>query len=646
MEAIVFALLFLLIVAGGSYSVIHIPTPWAALQNPATIKEQSDLAGLALYYNTTLADLGEERFANVSQSLGTIALLNIPAAVNDTAARGITQISAMNVSIPNALTSFAQVNRSILQGHYANATAQLRQGCQLVNSSLGVFAQFENVTTPALSKLGVPVPLYSPGAGLVRSEIASLSLECTHLTTILSSVNSTGASSQGINFTISSPQKAIQTGGQVVLDGKLLNGNSGIAEQNVSFYFNGTWIGSTLTTKNGTLHATLRIRYVYVSLGIIWALAAKNSTINFPGRGSNYLFFTILFNETQITIGDPPPFLPTFSFTVSGNLSTIAGKPLPSAPVEITFFNQSYPAMTNAEGVFAKTLTVPANATDGVAYVYAAFAPHGTFGPAFNLTSILVYHEALNISVVAPAYSYSGFNSVITGKVEANNTALPNASVMLNSPWGNFPARTDQSGHFSVSVPVPLWDFAFSRKLAASVAPPEPYMTGGAAVFTVKLFNILLWVNVPVFVVIVVTLEARRVRLISKLSSRLSSRKREATEISSIEEPPSVSGPETTLPAALLFSPSLVETYRETLALAAKKFSLTFKESATIRQTIREVKALDKNPESARIFASISLIVEDFLYSESFDASKIEVARELLGRLRTLYEEQAEVAPK
>jgi hypothetical protein len=186
-----------------------------------------------------------------------------------------------------------------------------------------------------------------------------------------------------------------------------------------------------------------------------------------------------------------------------------------------------------------------------------------------------------------------------------------------------------------VNTQVPLWDFAFSGKLAASAFPPEAYIAPAQKIFSIQILN-LLWINVPAIVVIVTIYEVGNLGLVPKLRMRLSRRvsKSAATttikqELSAVAEnfTQTMSGP----------LPRLIAIYKEALALSAKKFGLSFRESSTIRERIRFVQAVDPNPESSRLFSSLSLVVEDYLYAASFNQEKIRDAEDLLARLTTIY---------
>ncbi len=199
-------------------------------------------------------------------------------------------------------------------------------------------------TTPEFSRLGVPVSIYSGASDLVNSLITGLLNECQIRPSQLSEL---------ANFTISSPQKSLETGGYVQIQGNLELNTTSIANDTVSLYLNGTAFATTKTNRNGSFSINSSTPFAYEPIAAIWAVASQVQSFGFHGAVSNTLYIQIIFNKTQIVIGDPPAVLPTFSFTVSGQLSTTSGTPLPNAPVRIASFGASYVVRTNASGVFA-----------------------------------------------------------------------------------------------------------------------------------------------------------------------------------------------------------------------------------------------------------------------------------------------------
>ena len=242
----------------------------------------------------------------------------------------------------------------------------------------------------------------------------------------------------------------------------------------------------------------------------------------------------------------------------------------------------------------------------------------------------------MSITINPTGYAFSGFYSAISGRVEVNNSALANASVIIDSPWGNFPAITDSTGAFSVNTQIPLLDFAFTGKLVASAVPPEAYYSPAQKFFSIDILN-LLWINVPVIAAALTIYTASNLGLVPKLRTRLEKRAPKIAPTTTNEEElqsivdnlsaQAISGPQ----------PRLIAIYKEALGLAAKKFELSFKASSTIRERISLVRAADAGSESSLTFSNLSLIVEDYLYSASFNQEKTRVAEQLLSQLNSGY---------
>jgi len=279
---------------------------------------------------------------------------------------------------------------------------------------------------------------------------------------------------------------------------------------------------------------------------------------------------------------------------------------------------------TDDDGVFGATFTVPANATDGIYYVYAAFVPQGVYGPSFNFTSIQVVHLPLTLTLSAPSISFAGFSTTLAGTARANGSAISNADVIVSSPWGSVSTKTNSTGEFTVNIPISPLEFAFSKDVAAVVSAPQPYISSGAIVESIGLFNILL-VILPVAALGIIGYEGDRLGAFERLRNR--SGKKEAL----LEEP---LVPTETAPAfsEAVGGPELLQIYRRTLGLAQGKFSIRFRASQTIREIVAEVEAHESGPGFAA-FKEIMLTVEDFLYAEIFYLSRVSVAKERLAEL-------------
>ncbi len=602
--------ILLMITLGGSVAVTTRPASWVILNNPDQVQHQYDLSGLAKYYNTTLTLLGTGTFANATLLLRTFHFVNIPANVNRTALAANSDLSNVSASTQAAISFLGKASGSISQRQYLNASALVVAGCEQLIAASNSFADFTGPQTARLSSLSVPTQLYSPGASLVVAEINNLSNECNLLKAELAQT--------GGSLTISTPQTAVETGGPVTLQGSLTLNQKGVPAQVVYFYLNGSYFGALTTDASGHLGGVLKIPFVYAPLGVIQALAQRNASAGLGGAASNLLTLKILFNQTMIVLGDPPAYLPTFSFSVQGNLTTVQGVPLPNAPVRVTFIHTSTLTTTNGKGVFGARFTVPANASDGTYTVSAAFSPQGVFGPSFNVTTIQVIHQPLTLVLNAPKTSLAGFPTGVSGTATANKTAVQHAVVTLNTPWGSYTTLTDKSGAFSISFSASALEFAFSRQVSVTAKAPEPFVATGKAAATMGIFNILI-IILPAFGLGVVAFEAEQLGVFSR------KRRIEAETEALLSQAGASEAQAKEAPEAVLL-------YRRALALAASRFGLKFKVSDTFREAIRRLG--DSGEEKEReAFARILLTSEDFLYARTFDESRLHGARDDLKAL-------------
>ena len=610
--------LFMLTIVGGSLAGLGSAGESAVLSNPDAAATGHDPNALSLYYNNTLSLLGEGKFANVSQLLRTFPFVNVSPKVNQTALLANSEMAAMNVSVSQAVLNLNASRQRIFAHELVNASALAKSGCAQAAAASSTFAEFVNSTSPALARLAVPVQPYAVGRELAQTEIISLGSECQSVLDLLYHPSA--------SLTISSSQNAIATGGLVSLNATLTSGGSGLSGQSVLFYLNGSYIGGVTTTAGGHSEATLSIPYVYKPLGVITAIALANDSINLQEVASNSLNFTVLFMGTTMIVEDPPVQFPTFSFVVRGNLTTASGTPLPDAPVMITFFNETSYAITSPAGAFAANLTVPANAPDGIAYVNATFAPQGTYGPSMSFTSIEVAHLPLKVTLDVPNLSLAGFTTTVSGTLTANGTAVPDATVIVASPWGQLQTRSDGEGRYVLALPVSISDFGFAQDLRASATPLQAYIASGQATSRVSLFNPLL-IILPAVGAGVAAYEFRSLGLMPRL--RKNAQESEYATGGLLPAP----SPE---PQVSTAKPSgIVLLYLQALSLASKKLDLDFRESATMREMIVEVSRLDG--AGATLFSSILVATEDFLYSREFDMTRIKLAEENLTRLKELW---------
>lgn len=592
------------------------PLSWNSNVNPNQVPRYSDPDALALYYNTTLTELGKGLFSNVSLLISTFHSVNIPPGVNQTALAANADVADMNTSIPKALSLFGQTRTAISAKEYVNATSFLNEGCENEVLARQSFSDFQ-AEAVRLTALAPTNDTYAPGEALTNGEVAYLLAQCDLLRDELPQGSA--------RLSISSPQTSVETGGRVFLNGTLSAGGKGVGGQTMLLYLDKDYFGSMAINGTGGFAGPVDIDFVYRPLATLQAVVAPNATIGFAGAQSNLLNFTILFNSTKIVLGDPPAYFPTFGFGLRGDLTTTAGTPLPGATVRLTFVNESELAVTGPGGAFNASFVVPANATDGVHYVYAAFAPRGVFGPSTNFTSIDVVREPLTLDVAAPSLSLSGFVTEVSGRLMANGTAVSGAHVTVNTPWGGASGRTNSAGLFRLSFQVSPFEFLFGAQVLVRAAPSEAYVSSGSAVVDLGLLNPLI-VILPLLFLGMITFEAKEVREFRRSAGR------RAPETVLVERPTSPQeGPNLTEAGGPPVE-GMLAYYRRAISLAGARFGLRFEESMTVREISRDVVGREVS-KGAEDFRELMLDVEDFLYSKSFGQDRAEAAGRRLASL-------------
>jgi hypothetical protein len=601
---------------GGSVATTAIPPSFVALQDPGLTKQQHDPNALAAYYNTTLTYIGRTNFANASFLLQTFHFVNISPSVNATARLANADLGTVNSSAANATAAFDQAVLDIKARQFLNATVLVNQGCAFAQRANSSLADFQGPQTKAFKSESVPVTQYSKGSALADLEVKALLARCNDL---LGQVNFSG-----LVLLIGSSQTSIETGGQVSLNGNLTLHGTGIGNEDVLFYINGTYFGSLTTQSNGDLGGTLRIPFLYSHFAVVQAVVVPDTGLKLGGATSNTLLFLILFNQTAIVIGDPPAILPTFSFNVEGNLRTVSGTALPNAPVQITFLGDSKLVRTNSLGVFATRLTVPANASDGIYNVYARFAPQGVLGPSFNFTQVEVYHLALNLTLSAPQISWAGFATHVDGIATSNGSRVANVAITLNSPWGSTATQTDSTGRFTADIVVSPFELALEKGASVTAVPSQPYITSASATIGLRLFNVFA-LAILVAAVGIGGWEADKLGVFEGARKMLG--RKQATEVTAARA---------VIPQDAILQirsgPEALQLYWRALQLAAGKLGLRFAPSQTIRETLAAV-ATKADSDSSAEFSAVLLTAEDFLYAESFDQSRLADARRHLESL-------------
>ena len=615
LESSIVAALIIGISLGGTVSTLSIPSAWSNQPNPLSITTEYNYTSLALFYNATLTQIADENFSGASIMLNQSEFLNYPSSLSSAVTAASSDLASVNTSAPLALFNFNLTNHLIATGELNNASDTLNLACseaQNANSSFTNFAGSDSVT---FANNGVPVSDYSIGESALSGFLSSLFDHCNSLQGSLGGL-------LGGNFTISSPETSIPTGGVVVINGKLLHNSGGLAGDNITFYVNGTKFASAITGSGGQVSINAKIPFVYSPVAAIWAVASPESSEGFNGAVSNTLYFGVLFNQTEIVVSDPPPILPTFNYTVQGNLNPKSGIPLPNAPVRITSFGENYTISTNSSGIFKTVLTVPANATDGIHYIYAAFAPEGTLGPSVNFTSIEVVHEPILITLSPISQVYSGLNSSLSGTLKANGSALSNASILVSTPWGNQLTKTDNTGRFATSFLVPLSAFGFSGTVQIRASPLQAYVSQGSSSTTFGILNPF-WVVLPLVALGIVVYEVRNLNVFGRKGEDASAREKKEAVERTVNELMSAK-------TETLESSEMAKIYKRALLLAVEKFGVALAPSLTIR----EIQTLVANSGgTSNSFDTISFAFEDYLYSQAFDLRRVDSSAKELDLL-------------
>jgi hypothetical protein len=422
-----------------------------------------------------------------------------------------------------------------------------------------------------------------------------------------------------------SRSESVVTGSSVTLFGNLTAKGEGIPGQAVLLYFNGTYIGTTRTNSSGEFEETPSLPFAYAPKGIVRAIFATNSTAGLGGAVSNLLQLGIQFNHTQITLADPPAYLPASSFTVHGNLTTNQGVPLSGAQIKLTFLNEVQNATTDSLGSFSAVLTVPANANDGVYYVYATFASQGVNGPSSGLMPIEVIHEPLKVTADLSSLTLAGYSTLVQGQLVTNGSGVAGAVVTVVSPWGSIQTVSNSTGGYALSVPTSPFDFASTADLTIRVDPTQPYIASAEGFAKLGLFNPLI-VAIPLVAIGSLAYGAVSLSLMRRRRTR-----RDASAILTQEQALLLE------PAALTKdNPAMVFLFLQTTGMAAERFQISFGRNLTLRETAEKI-AQVSDPRTAGISTRVLMMAEEFLYAKTFDEARVKEAEGYVAELRELW---------
>ncbi len=241
-----------------------------------------------------------------------------------------------------------------------------------------------------------------------------------------------------------------------------------------------------------------------------------------------------------------------------------------------------------------------------------------------NYTTIEVIHEPLLITLSPPSMAFSGFEKRISGTVAANGTALSFANVTIKTQWGNFFAKTNDHGQFNVSISIPISEFGLSSRINASAIPLQPYIGRGSSTVSISILNPLEFA-LPVLVGGVVVYELQNLGIFQRKKQE-----KEEVGMKSLVQDLFSQAPDSKVVS------KLAGIYKSALLLAVKKYNLRFMPSSTIREIISQVNTV-AHDIGASEFATISLLLEDFLYARSFDQERIKDAEIALDKLEKIW---------
>ena len=315
-EAAIIGVLLVGIVIGGGLSTRSLPSYWNSTPNPETLNQQSfNSTAFALVYNSTISYIAQAQYANASFYLSTIPLIAFPSALNSSVTNSIGELSLVNTTIPLAASELDISQNLLNTGQIQNASFSVSSGCNTVQQAKLAWFHFENVTTVTFSQNGVPVSLYSHSAKQIDALIQNLEIKCSTITaqeqlvilyygrygTQVGAGAESGNNHSKLFFPINSTRTSIPVGGSVIIRGSVILNGTSVGNQKLSFYVNGTLLGSTTTYSNGSFVLNLTMPLVYEPHLTVWAVAIVNPYLILV---SNLLNFTILFNQTQIILTD------------------------------------------------------------------------------------------------------------------------------------------------------------------------------------------------------------------------------------------------------------------------------------------------------------------------------------------------------
>ena len=188
-------------------------------------------------------------------------------------------------SLPHASSYLSNTVDLISLGLLRNATVAINIGCtQAILANTSVY-DFENITTAPIGRVACanpPLLLESNHVGCegcFTSKTVHDTLARAQFSLQVKRQGRLCQAKRGILLLgafIS--QRSVKVGGNLVIQGSLLQNSTGIAGDTISFYLNWTYIANSRTGTNGSYYANVTVPYVYAVNASIWAVVSQNSS--------------------------------------------------------------------------------------------------------------------------------------------------------------------------------------------------------------------------------------------------------------------------------------------------------------------------------------------------------------------------------
>lgn len=327
--------------------------------------------------------------------------------------------------------------------------------------------------------------------------------------------------------------------------------------------------------------------------------------------------------------------LPSYNFTLGGHVYTGSNTPVSNGTLKVVAFDSVFYAKTGTNGSFQVILNVPPNTANGFYEVSVAFDANGQYGPSSNFTSVKVARSPLNFTISIPSIVVSGSSGTISGSVKSNGSALAGCAVSVTLPWDVYYGKTDASGNYQISVSVPLAQLSPVAHAVISANPVQPYIETVQTTRSIGLFNPVELIF-PVIVVGAVLYEMRSLDLLSKKEIRASIDLLGA-KLDSVTRSMRLPGTAQKKLRKEGRSSKIVQIYADASSLASARFQIRLLEGLTIRQITDRISKLDSEGKGAKLFSQISHIMEDYLYSRTFDESRVKYADAFLAQLKLIW---------